>query len=253
MVLEKIISPDNYKGSYLKATLFGIIITAIGLTIGYNLFPDDAALAAIFFILIAAVPFFRTLMVQEERAEKTSHNLKEMIVRNKYALEYFFFFYAGIFLTYFVGALILPETIQSALFGNQFGVFKSVLGSFANQEHFYMILFNNLKIVILALILSLIYGAGALMILTWNASVLGVFLAQQGLQLWKYLPHAGLEFLGFFAASIAGGILSAGIEKHEVGTKNFKHVYEDALFLAIAAVLIIILAAIVEVYVFPIF
>ena len=52
MVLERIISPDNYKGSYLKATLFGIIITAIGLTIGYNLFPDDAALAAIFFILI---------------------------------------------------------------------------------------------------------------------------------------------------------------------------------------------------------
>ena len=37
MVLERIISPDNYKGSYLKATLFGIIITAIGLTIGYNL------------------------------------------------------------------------------------------------------------------------------------------------------------------------------------------------------------------------
>jgi hypothetical protein len=38
-----------------------------------------------------------------------------------------------------------------------------------------------------------------------------------------------------------------------VGTKNFKHVYEDALFLVIFAVLIIIIAAIVEVYVFPIF
>tara|TARA_Y100000034_G_scaffold3227_1_gene3897 strand:- start:631 stop:1392 length:762 start_codon:yes stop_codon:yes gene_type:complete len=253
MVLEKLMSPDKYKSSYLKATLFGIAISAIGLTIGYNLFPADAALASIFFILIAAVPFFRTLMVQEERAEKTSHNIKEMIIRNKYAFEYFFFFYAGIFLTYFVGALVLPEAIQAALFENQFGVFKSVLGSFANQEHFYMILFNNLKIVILAIILSLIYGAGALMILTWNASVLGVFLAQQGVYLWKFLPHAGLEFLGFFAASIAGGILSAGVEKHEVGTKNFKHVYEDSLFLAVSAVLLIIIAAIVEVYVFPIF
>ena len=237
----------------MKATLFGIAISAIGLIIGYNLFPADAALASIFFILIAAVPFFRTLMIQEERAEKTSHNIKEMIIRNKYAFKYFFFFYAGIFLTYFVGALVLPEAIQTALFENQFGVFKSVLGSFANQEHFYMILFNNLKIVILALILSLIYGAGALMILTWNASVLGVFLAQQGINLWKFLPHAGLEFLGFFAASIAGGILSAGIEKHEVGTKNFKHVYEDALLLAVGAVLLILIAAIVEVYVFPIF
>lgn len=253
MVLEKLISPDHYRNSYFKSTLFGILITVIGLTLGYNLFPNDASLASIFFILIAAVPFFRTLMVQEERAEKTSHNLRQMLSRNKYAFEYFFFFYAGIFITYFVGALFLPDQMHSALFGNQFGVFSSVLGGFASQNHFYAILFNNLKIVILALILSLIYGAGALMILTWNASVLGVFLAQQGLQLWKYLPHAGLEFLGFFAASIAGGILSAGIEKHEVGTKNFKHVYEDALFLVIAAVLIIILAAIVEVYVFPIF
>jgi uncharacterized membrane protein SpoIIM required for sporulation len=253
MVLEKLISPDHYRNSYFKSTLFGILITVIGLTLGYNLFPNDASLASIFFILIAAVPFFRTLMVQEERAEKTSHNLRQMLSRNKYAFEYFFFFYAGIFITYFVGALVLPDQMHSALFGNQFGVFSSVLGGFASQNHFYAILFNNLKIVILALILSLIYGAGALMILTWNASVLGVFLAAQGANLWKFLPHASLEFLGFFAASIAGGILSAGIENHDINSKNFKHVFQDAAVLTIGGLIVILIAAYVEVYIFPIF
>ena len=253
MVLEKLISPDHYRNSYFKATLFGALISVIGLTLGYNLFPDDASLASIFFILIAAVPFFRTLMVQEERAEKTSHNIREMLSRNKYAFEYFFFFYSGIFLTYFVGALVLPDQMHNALFGNQFGVFSSVLGGFASQNHFYAILFNNLKIVILALILSLIYGAGALMILTWNASVLGVFLAAQGANLWKFLPHASLEFLGFFAASIAGGILSAGIENQDINSKNFKHVFQDAAVLTIGGLLVILIAAYVEVYIFPIF
>jgi len=253
MVLEKLISPDHYRNSYFKSTLFGALISVIGLILGYNLFPQDASLASIFFILIAAVPFFRTLMVQEERAEKTSHNIREMIVRNKYAMEYFFFFYAGIFATYFVGALFLPDQMHNALFGNQFGVFSSVLGGFASQNHFYAILFNNLKIVILALILSLIYGAGALMILTWNASVLGVFLAAQGANLWKFLPHASLEFLGFFAASIAGGILSAGIENHEVGSNNFKHVMQDAAILTIGGMIAILIGAYVEVYIFPIF
>jgi uncharacterized membrane protein SpoIIM required for sporulation len=253
MVLEKLISPDHYRGSYFKSTLFGVLISVIGLTLGYNLFPDDASLASIFFILIAAVPFFRTLMVQEERAEKTSHNIRQMLSRNKYALEYFFFFYAGIFLTYFVGALVLPDQMHNALFGNQFGVFSSVLGSFASQNHFYAILFNNLKIVILALILSLIYGAGALMILTWNASVLGVFLASQGASMWKFLPHASLEFLGFFAASIAGGILSAAIENHETQSSEFRHVLQDAMILAAGGMVIILIAAYVEVYIFPIF
>ena len=252
-MLEKIISPDNFKGSYIHATLFGILVSVLGLIIGYNLFKDDASLASIFFILIAAVPFFRQIMIEEEREEKVSHSIPQMLQRNAYAFKYFFFFYLGIFATYFIGALVLPSKIASALFGNQFGIFSSVLGKFAQSDFFFSILTNNIKLVVLALILSLVYGAGALMILTWNASVLGVFLAEQGINLWKYLPHASLEFLAFFAAAIAGGILSAAIENREPGTPNFRWILEDVAVLTVFAVITIVIAAVVEVFVFPIF
>lgn len=218
------------------------------------IFPSESGIIAIMFTAIASLPFIRKVIDIEEKVEENAHSLKQLFFRNKKIIEIFSFFFLGIVITYFFSNLILPEAIRNILFAKQTAVFRGnnlhLLGNFVNHKGLFSEIFvNNLKILLFCMILSLLYGSGGLIILIWNASTLGVFISSLGKlsKIISVLPYAALEFIAFFLAAIAGGILSVGIEKHKLKSKVFKRILKDSILLFMISFILITLAAFLEV------
>jgi uncharacterized membrane protein SpoIIM required for sporulation len=113
---------------------------------------------------------------------------------------------------------------------------------------------------IFALVFSLIFGADAIFILAWNASVIssaiGIFskanLANLPIAFGRYMIHGIPEIGAYFAGALAGGIVSIAIIKHDVHTERFWVILQDSLNLVILAVVLLFVAALIEVFITPV-
>ncbi len=63
--------------------------------------------------------------------------------------------------------------------------------------------------------------------------------------------HGIPEIAAYFIAALAGGIVSVAVIKHEVRSEKFWSVLQDSLNLIIIAVVILFLAAGMEVFITP--
>ncbi|MEM4710985.1 MAG: stage II sporulation protein M, partial [Candidatus Woesearchaeota archaeon] len=135
--------------------------------------------------------------------------------------------------------------------------------------------FNNIKVLLFCILFSFLYGAGAIFILLWNASVIGaaigmfirnslseIFLITGNLTiadyfsvvsigLTKYIIHGFPEILAYFVGALAGGIISIAVINHDFSTRKFEHILVDAADLLMLSIFLIFLAALLEVYVTP--
>jgi len=255
MVVESLIKPKWVVDDPLYALYLGITLAFIGTSIGLFIFPGDASLAGLLFITIAGVPFLTKVIdyVEEEKGIWS----EKFWQRNKTIAWTFGMFFLGVTITYMIWYLILPDVARQFLFDRQITVLThpgSFMG-YATQAQFAFstIISTNLKVALVCLILSLVYGCGAVMIIAWNASVLGVFLASFGkvTTAAAYIPHATLEFIAFFFAAMSGGLLAMAFsEKAGWGTEKFDRAFTDALILFGLAIGILFLAASIEVGVF---
>jgi uncharacterized membrane protein SpoIIM required for sporulation len=112
---------------------------------------------------------------------------------------------------------------------------------------------------IFTLIFSLIFGAGAIFVLAWNASVIsaaiGIFtrynLSEIPLGLLRYMIHGFPEIAAYFITALAGGILGVGVIRHGISNKKFIHILLNVIILITSALVILIIAAVIEVYFTP--
>ncbi|MEM0475859.1 MAG: stage II sporulation protein M, partial [Candidatus Norongarragalinales archaeon] len=116
---------------------------------------------------------------------------------------------------------------------------------------FETIFIHNLEVLLLILAFSLLYGAGAIFVLIWNASIIGVFLgkiartAEIGAGVLGILPHGVFELLAYTTAALAGGILSRvivlrrlhAIEEHQTIYDISKLTGWAIIFLALGALI----------------
>jgi uncharacterized membrane protein SpoIIM required for sporulation len=139
------------------------------------------------------------------------------------------------------------------------GTAAKTTGFLTSKEKIVNIFANNIFVLIFTLVFSLIFGAGAIFILAWNASVIsaaiGIFskssLANLPLGLARYMIHGIPEIGSYFAAALAGGIVSVAIIKHDANSEKFWTVLQDSLNLIIFAVVLLFIAALIEVFVTP--
>jgi len=118
---------------------------------------------------------------------------------------------------------------------------------------------NNFGVLILTLIFSLIFGAGAIFVLAWNASVIsaaiGVFtkydLKDIPFGLLRYMVHGFPEIAAYFITALAGGMFGVGVARHGVGDKKFTKVMMHVGILLLIAIATLIIAALMEVYFTP--
>ena len=114
---------------------------------------------------------------------------------------------------------------------------------------------------IFTLIFSLIFGAGAIFVLAWNASVIaaaiGIFTGYD----WKEIPigiarymiHGFPEIAAYFVTALAGGIFGVGVIRNGIKSKVFLRILENTVMLLFIALIFLIIAAVIEVYFTPLF
>jgi len=67
----------------------------------------------------------------------------------------------------------------------------------------------------------------------------------------RYMTHGIFEIIAYFIGGMAGGLISLGVLNYKIGNENFKIIMRDAVNLVIIAMLVIIVAGLIEVYVTP--
>ena len=134
-----------------------------------------------------------------------------------------------------------------------------------------------MKVLIFCILFAFIFGVGAIFILTWNASVIGTAMgnfirrefselatitgfAKTGgyfqifsLGLLRYSIHGIPEILAYFTGGLAAGIVSVAMLRHRLEFDKFKRILYDSADLLIISIVILFVAAILEVYVTPMF
>ncbi len=287
MVLESLINPVRAEHRPYQMIILGILYSSISIFLSLWIFYDYSSLVMVFLTVFACVPIVYNTVKLEERKDETRQKESTLLKEHAKALEAFMFLFLGImisvvlwylFLPALTGILHLPADTPNVLFSSQLETFNSInsgTGMAAQFGRFSLILFNNLKVLLFCILFSFIYGLGAIFILTWNATVIGVAIGKfisEGLAkitgstalakvtgyfqvfsigFLRYSLHGVLEILAYFVGGLAGGIISVAVIRHRFGTKRFEQILWDSSDLVILSVVILIIAAFIEVFITP--
>ena len=281
MVLESITNPQNAERSPAKLMLYGLIYTFVGSLLGLWVFHSYASMIFVFLAAIAAVPLMYNTIKYEEAKDMEGMPERKLLKEHGKALSAFMYLFIGMTLGGVALYTLMPASTVSTLFQSQTETITSINGHITGNlveqvNAFTKIFLNNVKVMVFCAIFSLIYGAGAIFILSWNASVISAaignfirgniasyahlvgldriaqYFSVISIGLLKYVIHGIPEILAYFTAGLAGGIISIAIIKHDFGTKKFEHVLLDSADLFLVSLATLFVAAILEVWVTPI-
>jgi uncharacterized membrane protein SpoIIM required for sporulation len=285
-MLEFLIKPRRAERRPWEMLPIGFFYAAIAILISIFLFYKGASLEkyssifVIMFTVILSLPFMYYLIKLEEKKEKKFNKEERIMEEHGKALWAFVFLFLGYILAFSIAFLVMPQDLVAINFKAQIETYCSVnpsdvqhcseiiagaatsTANFTFNEglnHVFSILVNNFRVMVTTLLFSFLLGAGAIFILAWNASVIGVAIglfckgsfANLHIGLLRYLVHGIPEMAAYFVAALAGGIISVAIIRHEFGKKEFWHILRDSLDLIIVAIIILIVAAFMEVFLTP--
>ena len=284
-MLEMLINPKKAERKPWEMFFIGIFYTSISIILVNWIFSQDTVLVkhsgilTVTFTVMFSIPFMYFILKLEETKAGERIGAWGRIKHHRKALWAFLWLFMGFVIGYAFWYILLPTTTsfeaQVSTFctinrpGNvaecaaQYGV-KENFGPTAflsNQERLFLIFANNIYVLIFTIIFSLLFGAGVIFVLAWNASVIaaaiGIFtnsqLSSLPLALLRYMVHGIPEIAAYFLAALAGGIISVAVIKREMGSDKFWEILQDSLNLIILSVLILFIAALMEVFVTPLF
>lgn len=269
-MLESIIKYKEIEEKPWKIFFWALLISSVGVLFSIQLAYqiriagttlDLTGLFTVIFTIIPSV-YFLTMFIkkQEFMDEKDiqNHYEKGFWVRHNRDVLIFLFYFFGLTFSFALWSYMLPggtfqiQTMKiqeiRSLAGNMLEGSASggVLSSFTK------VLFNNLQVTAFAFIFSLLFGAGAVFIVVWNASILGIFVGRISESIYhipgvgvSFLPHGIPEIGGYLLAGLAGGIISAAIirgHKKEIVIR----VVIDALKLLGLGLVFVVLGALIE-------
>ncbi len=282
MVVENMISAFQAEKAPWKSSVLGFIYTTIGIFLAYAVFKSHASITAVFLVTMAALPLVYQLTVMEEQKDLEGYDESWLLKEHAKALSSFIWLFAGITIAYALWYTFLPGEMSSILFETQRTTINTLNGYATGTLSvdfgiFTKVFLNNVRVLIFCILFSFLYGAGAIFILAWNASIIGVAIGnviRQGLaelanmtgfalvggyfqvvgySLLRYAIHGLPEIASYFIAGLAGGIISIAVIKHDMGTRKFEHVLLDSADLLLISLVLVFLAGILEVWVTPLF
>ncbi len=286
-MLEMIINPKRAERKPIEMLFVGIFYASISILLTTWVFAKDPVLnqysgwILIMFCVIFTMPFMYYLIKLEEEKDIQYTGSWRLLKEHSRALLALLFLFMGFVIAFSFWYAVLPDVginfkpqIETFCQINrpenfdecvrEYGVGeKGITGQFTGSttagDKFMTIFVNNVYVLIFTLVFSLIFGAGAVFILAWNASVIaaaiGIFTKSQisslPIGLARYMIHGLPEIAAYFIAALAGGILSIAVIKHDENSKNFWGILQDSLNLIIAAIIILVISAGIEVFITP--
>lgn len=281
MVLESLMNPFKAEKEPWEMFFIGLLYASIALFLSVWIFRQQSSLVMIFLTVLATVPLIYNTIKYEEKKSLFIEKEKSLLKEHSRALSFFGFLFLGFTIAFAFWYVVLPNSLVNDLFNVQtqtiVEINNRVTGSWQESLNLLGIIFlNNTKVLIFCLLFAFLYGVGAIFILTWNASVIGVaignFIRTEinkaaaligfdktakyfhtiSIGLFKYSIHGIPEILAYITAGLAGGIISIAVIRHDFGTKKFENILLDSSSLIIISLCLLVLAALLEVFVTPI-
>ncbi|MBW2985134.1 stage II sporulation protein M [Candidatus Woesearchaeota archaeon] len=281
MVLESILlNSQELKKS--KIFLNGVLFSSIAVLLSLWIFRDFASLTMVFLTVFACLPFIYSTIKTQEQEDLSGLKESKLLKEHGKAITTFLFLFLGIVVSFALWYILLPPSSTTILFQEQTKTIININHRLApnlirSLGTLSVIFFNNLKVLIFCILFSFLYGAGAIFILTWNASVIGTAIGNFirshlssiasgsgftkaaayfqifSIGLMRYTIHGIPEILAYITAGLAGSIISVAVINHNFKTNKFGKILLDSSSLLIIALSLLAISAILEVYVTPIF
>ena len=273
MVLESLIKARNAERHPFYVLLLGLLYGATGLFFDLFVFGGKLPNLFVFITVFASIPLMYKMINMEGKKEKIYKKEMTILQEHAKALTAFVALFFGILISFTAGYMLLsPETAEHIFaFQHQdiLSIHTNIGGRVVAPDFFHALLLNNLKVLFFSFIFSFFFGAGAIFILTWNASLIAAALGSF-LRTWLspgssfsyalgtisygfmgYLFHGLFEIVAYFIAGLAGGVISVAVIRHDLFHKNFLRIVNDALWLLALSVIFLVLGAVAEAYLSP--
>src|SRR3989344_975131 len=178
MVLEALTTPFRAEARPSLQFFFGFIYATIAVFLSLWIFRTYSSLIMVFLATMAALPFVYSTMKMEEEKDLEAVEERWLLKEHAKALSVFMYLFVGMTVAMAFWYVALPSDTVSVLFQSQSSTINTInasaiAGNAYKLDFFGKIFFNNVKVLIFCILFSFIYGAGAIFILTWNASVIG--------------------------------------------------------------------------------
>ncbi len=281
MVFEDLIKPWEAKRHPSKLFLYGIIFSVLAIAFSLFIFPNQSSLVSVFLIVIMVMPLMYFTLRDEEEEDFRIGKERRLLTEHGKAIKFLIYLFLGFVVGFSVFYIFFPERMVQQVFDLQLKTIQSintnsVSGAFLLND-FNSILINNLKVMFFCLVFAIFFGAGAIFILAWNASVISAAIGtyvRNGLAesasvfgfnnlalhfnlfvsgVFRYMMHGIFEITAYFIAGLAGGILSMALVNREVRFIKFKRVIKDVSLMVALAIFLLLVGALVEVFVTPLF
>lgn len=283
-MLEMLISPKKAERRPWEMFFVGAFYASLSLLLVNWVFANDAVLSnysgilVVTFTVMFSIPFIYYTIRFEEKKITESRGTISLLKEHKKAIYAFMWLFLGYVVAFSFFYVLLPSTqsfkaqIETYCLINrpssfeecvkQYGLKEATIAtsSLTNTERFFLIFSNNVYVMFFTLLFSLIFGAGVIFILAWNASVIaaavGIFADSQisslPLAFARFMIHGIPEIASYLIVALAGGLVSIAVIKHETGTNKFWEVLQDSLNLIIIAIVVLFIAALIEVFITPV-
>jgi uncharacterized membrane protein SpoIIM required for sporulation len=295
-MFEQIISPKTTKKKPWEMVFLGVILVSVSIWFGFFLswFIDaSASMLVIAILVITLAPLMHKILVMEYLTDEliAEHKLNEsFFIRHIDVIATYSFLFLGLLIGFTLWFTILPEQSTAMAMPTIYDVFSEPLSAYSqlsaqisgksveglvgkvlpgNEKCMTYLTRNNLRIMLYCFVASFLFGAGALWLLIWNASVISVAI---GLKIRELLTSTGIvkayiigfsthtlgialwaipELTAYFVAAVAGGIISVAVSRHHLKSKEFWFTVYDAGLLLILAVCLVLLGAYIEHFFVP--
>jgi len=282
-MLEMLIHPSQTQKRSWKMLFVGLLYGSLSLLLVHWFFSNDVALKdasgmiVIVFCIMFSLPYMYFLIKEEEEQDESVEGLLSVWKAHSDALYAFMWLFLGFIISFSFWFIVLQNpnlfNFQIKTFcainnpGNldecisQFDFTSKIAGTggMTKVDRFMAILENNVYVMIFTLIFSLVFGAGVIFILAWNASVIaaaiGIFSKYQiqniPVGIGRYMILRSPEIAAYFITALAGGIFGIGVIRNGFRNAKFLRVIENVVILLFIAMIILAIAAVIEVYLTP--
>jgi len=268
----------------------------------------SASILILAIIVISLAPLMhRVLSLEEEEEEEAAHckpkswlcESSGFITRHSDAMALYSFLFVGILISASFWFVFLPADgdgmipTSGNVFGDQLRAIEGRVEAIEEIEgmhipepdasgqltagevnegraRMFQVLYeNNIRVMMMCFIASFLFGAGALWIIAWNASVVAVFIGEKIRNELANLPALQAYFMGFptyslglalwgipeiaayLVAGLAGGIISVAVAKHQFKSDEFWFTVFDGSLLLLLAISLIFVGAWIEHFFVP--
>ena len=282
-MLEMLINPGKAEKRPWEMFFIGAFYATLSLFLTKWIFSVDPVLSkysgilVVTFCVMFTMPFVYYAIKNEEEKDMVQEGFFRLLKEHGKAINYFMFLFMGFVVAFSFWYIVFEDGNQNfkaqietfcminrptnfdQCISDYMGNNAKTTGFLSSQQKIMSIFVNNIYVLMFTLLFSLIFGAGAIFILAWNASVIsaaiGIFsnskIINLPLGIARYMIHGIPEIASYFVGALAGGIISVAVIKHEFKSEKFWRVLQDSLNLVIFAIVLLFFSALIEVFVTP--